>query len=409
MYDAFSSTLQIFLHWIMSGTMVIILSCIGFVSEHTGFFSCTGKIYNATDGRCSAAQEPLDFYVDGKKIATIESGGQIEYTLPVGTYEFSLNYAGTLQQVDTTTYNVIAGGWWYSWGCDDGTHPLKNGNMKLGFGKIPYSAPISIDYVEWYMDSVDRKYWDNGYPATMLVDFNFRCSGDFDKDDISAVFIEMRKHNILWPHPALDDGSNIYDEKRRLLLPYHEYEHSLSLDSEGTILPVGKFYVKAVFKDGSVNGRDFWINVPGQKSNGDIEFIASQESKIQDATKIAKALTRPEIISAARDGGRLIITFMNSDPRAKNGLIWFLDREKNFIGITGRYFADCKYLDRPIAGLGSRRTASISQGDISFYEISKTKSLSEIAFVIVVVYDSFSSKNGDSGYHRAYSPAAELR
>ena len=82
-----------------------------------------GKLYNACDGTCSYTGEALDFYIDGAFIATINSGENLSIELTAGEHIFRVLLTKTQEVLEPGDKFEISEGWWYWWGCYNGTHP----------------------------------------------------------------------------------------------------------------------------------------------------------------------------------------------------------------------------------------------------------------------------------------------
>jgi len=82
-----------------------------------------GKLYNACDGICSYTGEALDFYIDGAFIATISSGENLSIELAAGEHIFKVLLTKTQEVLEPGDKYEISEGWWYWWGCYNGTHP----------------------------------------------------------------------------------------------------------------------------------------------------------------------------------------------------------------------------------------------------------------------------------------------
>ena len=82
-----------------------------------------GKLYNACDGTCSYTGEALDFYIDGAFIATINSGENLSIELAAGEHTFRVLLTKTQEVLEPGYKFEISEGWWYWWGCYNGTHP----------------------------------------------------------------------------------------------------------------------------------------------------------------------------------------------------------------------------------------------------------------------------------------------
>jgi hypothetical protein len=102
-------------------------------STEDGETTYAGRIFNSNDGTCSIAGESLDFYIDGKFIATIQSGGNISHDLPAGDHTFKVLLTSTKQVLESDyTYEIYGEGWWFKYGCDDGTFPQGEGYKIMG-------------------------------------------------------------------------------------------------------------------------------------------------------------------------------------------------------------------------------------------------------------------------------------
>ena len=84
----------------------------------------TGKIYNSNNGSCDIAGKSLDFYVDDVYVATIKSGKYVNFKLPAGQHYFTVTLANSDKILeDGYIMDVEDDGWWFWYGCEDGSHP----------------------------------------------------------------------------------------------------------------------------------------------------------------------------------------------------------------------------------------------------------------------------------------------
>ena len=84
----------------------------------------TGKIYNSNDGSCDFSGKAMDFYVDDIFIAAINSGQYINFKLPAGQHYFTVTRKNSGSPLDEGyIINVDGDGWWFWYGCTDGSHP----------------------------------------------------------------------------------------------------------------------------------------------------------------------------------------------------------------------------------------------------------------------------------------------
>ena len=84
----------------------------------------TGKIYNSNDGSCDFSGKAMDFYVDDIFIAAINSGQYINFKLPAGQHYFIVTRKNSGSPLDEGyIINVDGDGWWFWYGCTDGSHP----------------------------------------------------------------------------------------------------------------------------------------------------------------------------------------------------------------------------------------------------------------------------------------------
>ena len=84
----------------------------------------TGKIYNTNNGTCEIKSAAMDFYVDGKAIGTVKSGQHVSYKLTKGNHVFKVRNTKTKEVLEKGyTLAITDNGWWFWYGCPDGTHP----------------------------------------------------------------------------------------------------------------------------------------------------------------------------------------------------------------------------------------------------------------------------------------------
>jgi hypothetical protein len=81
-----------------------------------------GRVYNAADGSCEVAGQSFDFYIDGHLLGHLRAGTHTEARLEGGTHVAEV-VDGRGTTVATHTFTVAGDGWYYWYGCADGTHP----------------------------------------------------------------------------------------------------------------------------------------------------------------------------------------------------------------------------------------------------------------------------------------------
>ena len=83
-----------------------------------------GRIYNSNDGSCEYAGESIDFYVDGDFVATVSAGSNYKHSLKKGEHVFEARLSSDDTVLDPGyTLDIKGDGWWYRYGCNDGTYP----------------------------------------------------------------------------------------------------------------------------------------------------------------------------------------------------------------------------------------------------------------------------------------------
>jgi hypothetical protein len=104
-------------------TLVFILG-LTVCSTEDGETKYAGRLYNSNDGTCLIAGEALDFYIDGKFIATINSGENISHALTAGEHTFRVLLTSTQGVLEPGyRFEILDEGWWFKYGCEDGTFP----------------------------------------------------------------------------------------------------------------------------------------------------------------------------------------------------------------------------------------------------------------------------------------------
>ncbi|MBN2531909.1 MAG: hypothetical protein JXB88_03400 [Spirochaetales bacterium] len=97
-----------------------------YTGEYTDYelYMYSGKIYNSNNGNCQLSGMPLNFYVNNVFIATINPGCYINYGLPAGEYYFTVTKTdSTVPLSEGYIIHVTTDGWWFWYGCKDGSHP----------------------------------------------------------------------------------------------------------------------------------------------------------------------------------------------------------------------------------------------------------------------------------------------
>lgn len=83
-----------------------------------------GRLYNSNDGSCSIAGESIDFYIDGKFVTIVSAGDNHKYKLKKGEHTFGARLSRDDSVLDDGyVIDVKGDGWWYRYGCNDGTYP----------------------------------------------------------------------------------------------------------------------------------------------------------------------------------------------------------------------------------------------------------------------------------------------
>lgn len=87
-------------------------------------YKYAGKIYNSNNGTCKISGIAMDFYVNDVFIATIQPGYYTNFKLPAGEYYFTVTKANSdVVLEDGYILHVEGDGWWFWYGCNDGSHP----------------------------------------------------------------------------------------------------------------------------------------------------------------------------------------------------------------------------------------------------------------------------------------------
>jgi hypothetical protein len=102
----------------------LILACDNNIKEEYN-----GKLYNSFDGSCEEDGFTLDFYIDNKYFTTLAPGENIALKLEAGEHTFSQKISTTQEDINIPFTAIIdKNGWWYSYGCTDGTFPASESN-----------------------------------------------------------------------------------------------------------------------------------------------------------------------------------------------------------------------------------------------------------------------------------------
>ena len=87
-----------------------------------------GRLYNSNDGSCTVTGEAMDFYIDGEFIATINSGENVSTSQTAGEHTFRVLLTSTQEVLEPGyIWEIAWEGWWYAYGCSDGTYPRSIG------------------------------------------------------------------------------------------------------------------------------------------------------------------------------------------------------------------------------------------------------------------------------------------
>ena len=104
--------------------ILILLLSITLVSCSSSQVKYWGMLYNSNDGTCSITGKSLDFYVDTKFRVTIEAGYSSMIKLAEGEHVFKVLLTETQEVLwDDYVMNITQNGWWFRYGCNDGTYP----------------------------------------------------------------------------------------------------------------------------------------------------------------------------------------------------------------------------------------------------------------------------------------------
>jgi len=82
-----------------------------------------GKLYNACDGNCVCSGWTLKFYIDNVYTATIKPGQNYSTTVTAGWHTFLVYYNQEAVNASVYSIEITGDGWWYRYGCNDGTYP----------------------------------------------------------------------------------------------------------------------------------------------------------------------------------------------------------------------------------------------------------------------------------------------
>lgn len=373
--------------------LFVMSSCGSDDSSDSGF---KGKIYNSNDGTCAWAQETIDVFIDDNKVGTLEPGENMDYSLEKGTYVVTKYYTGTDEMTGDPITTTISGDGWYVWcGCSDGTHPLEDGSLQQGFGKVDKEAPIAITSVSWLLDSVDGSFWTSGTPATMLCDFKLSYSGETTQNDVIKVHIGDKDKDYWWTTKIKDGGAASINSTEKTLLTDYSYLFTTAFSSNADVMPIGNFRAVVVFADGTEEKFDFVLPSPGQNTSGSYEYICSQDFGGSLSDNYVKALTRPIVESADADGSAITLQYKITDSRVEDGFVNFYNSNKEDVGVTNKELSE---LTPSFSKDGALLTATIATTNIDFQE---GYGFSDIANLVVGLKTASNPANGNSGYHRA--------
>jgi len=100
--------------------ILIITSCTPPIPSEPEYW---GTLYNACDGYCICSGWTLDFYIDNVFIATIKPGQNYSTTVTAGWHTFLVYHNQEYLNESIYSIDIIGNGWWYWFGCENGTHP----------------------------------------------------------------------------------------------------------------------------------------------------------------------------------------------------------------------------------------------------------------------------------------------
>ena len=109
--------------------ILIITSCTPSIPSGPEYW---GKLYNACDGTSGCSGWTLDFYIDNVFIATIKPGKNYSTTVTDGWHVFKVRHNQEVITESVMNGDIAGDGWWYWFGCEDGTYPKDTGYKSTG-------------------------------------------------------------------------------------------------------------------------------------------------------------------------------------------------------------------------------------------------------------------------------------
>lgn len=82
-----------------------------------------GKLYNACDGNCVCSGWTLKFYIDNVYTATIKAGKNYSTAVTAGWHTFLVYHNQEAINASVYSIEITGDGWYYFYGCTDGTYP----------------------------------------------------------------------------------------------------------------------------------------------------------------------------------------------------------------------------------------------------------------------------------------------
>lgn len=368
-------------------------------------------MYNSTDGLCALAQETIDYYIDGDFAVTIKPGENKKHSISKGKHILTTFFTDTDKQIgDSFEVDIKNNEHWYHKGCDNGTHP----ESKTGLGTVG-EAPLKLSKIEYYFDSLPTNFFgmSSTNTVTQYAAFipHYEELSSFIRDDIYKVYHYSFNEKGWWnfdPAESHNPGKflNTTDQK---IEDSYEMFYSTDITENGSALVMGEYFVKVVFKDGSVAKRIFTIDNDGiTKNDNSVNYIYSNEYTGTANADYVAAVDRP-VISAGTKGPNILVTFKVSDSRINDGLLLFYDTNGNYIAQSKTFKSSTtavrSFLNSGTAYNidGTDNSITITDADIKYED---TKSLSDITHVSVVAMHSnefLKAANEDFGYIRTWS------
>ena len=269
----------------------------------------------------------------------------------------------------------------------------------------PIAKTVSISDIYFSISNTPSDWWDDNASSkpSLSYDFTIRYSGKITSSEMEYARIYLPDDSeYYW---TLDPANDLDTENNSISI-----SGCTGIDTTKE-LPLGIMKGEIKLTSGTVSSYSFTMGRPGATTTGgySIAYSSEDEGSAANPAISVPALMRPTIDNLTNNEGTITVNFKINGPNIHNGVLWFYDGARNYIGKSPTFLDRvngevCAQLNNGIFNYGDGQSNTISLHPSSAIDTNgntlSTSLFDSIQHCRVVVMDGFQYA-GDPNYSYA--------